>query len=347
MIKLTKGDLLKADVEALVNTVNTEGFMGKGIALQFKRAFPDNYEKYAAACKQGRVKTGEMFVTPVRRLDSGVKYIINFPTKEKWRAKSKLEYIRSGLQALLQEVAGRGIKSIAVPPLGCGLGGLPWATVKKLIEEAFEQCPEVEVLLFAPGETPAAGAMINNSPAPRFTGLWAALFKTLDRYMACSFSTELSQVEIQKLAYFLHLAGFPLPLKFTRGVYGPYCDTLRHIISQHEGHSLHGFGDGTAPVLASNIELLIDRDQINRLLESTPEMAQVVNRALAYIKGFESAYGLELLGSVHWAAAHEVAPELTAVTAFVQGWTKRKGDMFTDEHISIAFEHLRKNGLID
>jgi O-acetyl-ADP-ribose deacetylase (regulator of RNase III) len=142
MIHITEGNLLQAQAEALVNTVNCVGYMGKGIALQFKQAFPANFREYEAACKAEQVQPGRMLIHDNGRLALPY-YIINFPTKRHWRAKSRLEDIRSGLDALVDDVRRLGIRSIAVPPLGCGLGGLDWDDVRPLIEQAFAALPDV------------------------------------------------------------------------------------------------------------------------------------------------------------------------------------------------------------
>src|SRR5438094_1382872 len=135
MIKYKKGDILQEDAEALVNTVNCVGVMGRGIALQFKNAFPENFKAYAAACKQGEVEPGRMFVFETGQL-TPQRYIINFPTKRHWRGKSRLEDIEAGLAALAKLIRSKPIRSIALPPLGSGLGGLEWATVRPRIEAA-------------------------------------------------------------------------------------------------------------------------------------------------------------------------------------------------------------------
>lgn len=156
MIKLAQGNLLEADMEALVNAVNCVGVMGKGIALQFKQAFRDNFQAYASACRKGKVKPGRMFTFATNRIINP-KYVINFPTKRHWREKSRLEYIEKGLSALVVEVHELGIGSIAIPPLGCGHGGLRWSEVKKLVEGAFDQLPDVQVLFFEPKGAPNGG----------------------------------------------------------------------------------------------------------------------------------------------------------------------------------------------
>jgi O-acetyl-ADP-ribose deacetylase (regulator of RNase III) len=143
------GNLLDADVKALVNTVNTVGVMGKGLAFQFKRRFPSNYEVYAGACRRGEVQVGRMLVVETVR-HTAPRFIINFPTKKHWRDPSRLEYVHAGLIALVSEVRTRGIQSIAIPPLGCGNGGLAWSEVRPLIDRAVIELPGVRVLVFSP-----------------------------------------------------------------------------------------------------------------------------------------------------------------------------------------------------
>src|SRR6266478_3853889 len=158
MIHNASGNLLQAETEALVNTVNCVGFMGKGIALQFKQAWPENFEAYAKACKAGEVRPGRMFIWETGRMINP-KFIINFPTKRDWRGKSRIEDIKSGLRALIADVRRLGIRTIAVPPLGCGNGGLDWRDVRPLIKEAFADVPDVNVQLYSPDGAPDAKAM--------------------------------------------------------------------------------------------------------------------------------------------------------------------------------------------
>lgn len=149
MIRFTQGNLLEAPVEALVNAVNTVGVMGKGIALMFKERFPENFAAYQVACNAGKVEVGKMFVTEVEELD-GLRWIINFPTKKHWRNPTKLEWIETGLESLREEIRSLGIRSLALPPLGCGNGGLEWPLVRPLIETALADLDEVEVVVYEP-----------------------------------------------------------------------------------------------------------------------------------------------------------------------------------------------------
>lgn len=344
MIIEAHGNLLGAPVEALVNTVNTEGVMGKGIALQFKNAYPGMFKDYAAAAKRGEVELGQMNVWPTQALD-GPQYIINFPTKAHWRAKSRLKDIDSGLQALIRVVRDLGISSIAIPPLGCGNGGLNWTDVEPRIRAAFNTLPEVDVQVFPPGDTPAAGEMRVNTPKPKWTTGRAALVGIIDRYTRQAFNAP-SLIETQKLMYFMQIAGEPLRLDFQANRYGPYADNLRHVLAQIEGHYLTGYGDGSANVLDAVPLALVDgaTGEAEVLLTEHPETKSRMEQVLELAEGFESAYGMELLATVHWIATR--APGGTsdeAVAAKVAEWSLRKARMFTPKHVETALIALRSH----
>ena len=264
MLTIVEGNLLHADAEAVVNTVNCVGFMGKGIALQFKQAFPANYKFYAQECERGLVVPGKMTI-----YDNGAirkpHFIINFPTKRHWRGNSRLSDIESGLQALIADVKRLGIKSIAVPPLGCGLGGLEWGVVRQMIEEAFRSLPEVSVLLYALKGAPKAVDMPIRTVRPRMTSAKALFIKLMDIYAALNYSRSL--LEIQKLAYFLQGAGQPLRLNYERGHYGPYAPNLNKVLETMEGHFIRGYGDSQKP--GAEISLMPGAvEEAERFLES-------------------------------------------------------------------------------
>ncbi len=152
MIEFRRGDIIGEDAEALVNTVNCVGVMGKGVALQFKAAFPANFREYAAACRRGEVMPGKVFVHETGQL-TNPRFIINFPTKRHWRGKSRIEDIEAGLRSLRHEIEARGIKSVAIPALGCGLGGLRWTEVRPPLEQTLGPLNDVRVVVFEPGES--------------------------------------------------------------------------------------------------------------------------------------------------------------------------------------------------
>src|SRR4051794_24113842 len=243
MIHLAHGDILKQEAEALVNTVNCMGVMGRGIALQFRRAFEDNYEAYRKAAKSREIRPGRMFVFERSALDLP-RRIINFPTKRHWKGKSRIEDIEAGLVDLVQVIREKGMRSIAIPPLGCGLGGLDWAQVRPLIEAALSSVPEVEAYLFEPGKAPAATEMVNRTRRPRLTTARAAVLGLMQNYLSGLMDVEVSLLEIHKLMYFLQVAGEPLKLNFKPAPYGPYAENLRHLLSTLESHYVYGYGEG-------------------------------------------------------------------------------------------------------
>lgn len=340
MLEAGHGNLLKAEVDALVNTVNTVGVMGKGIALQFKKAFPENYKAYEKACKAHSVEVGRMFVFNTGQLQP--RFIINFPTKKHWRSPSTLEYVDAGLEDLVRHVQRLGIRSIAIPPLGCGHGGLDWSLVRPRIEEAFSDLPEVRVVLFAPSGTPEPGSMVNRTEEPSMTPGRAALILLMSRYLETGYDYRLALVELQKLAYFLQLAGEPLRLRYDKHFYGPYADNLRHVLNHIEGHFTRGYGAGqNAP--ETPIELLpraVERAMASAA--SNHDMMARIERVARLIDGFETPFGMELLGTVHWAATHDgIDPgDLAAVTGSVQQWSRRKAHQMKPAQIEAAWRRL-------
>ncbi len=338
MIEIAKGNILRADAEALVNTVNCVGYMGKGIALQFKKAFPENFNAYKCACRAEKVVPGKMFVF-VTNSCVNPKYIINFPTKRHWRGKSRLEDINAGLRALLEEVKKRGISSVAIPPLGCGLGGLDWGMVRPRIENALAELSEVQVLLFEPAGAPEAKTMPVGTRRPRMTVARALFITLMTQYKEMAY--RLTLLEIQKLAYFLQEAGERLRLKYAPGFYGPYAHNLNKVLEIMEGHFTEGYGDTQKPDV--EIELLPGAEQkAAEFLGVHQERHARLLKVAELIEGFETPYGMELLSSVHWVASRDGNPARTPDDAICQihGWNERKRQMFRADHIRIAWERL-------
>ncbi len=345
-IHLTTGDLLKqTDVDAIVNTVNCVGVMGKGIALQFKNKWPDNFVAYQAACKAGQVRPGRMMV-----FDAGAyaqpHYIINFPTKDHWRGKSQLAFIRDGLQDLVAQVRALGIQSIAVPPLGCGNGGLNWAEVRPLIESAFAALPDVDVRLFEPGDAPAPKTMEVRTHRPKMTPGRAAILKSIETYRDLNYG--LTKIEVQKLGYFLQAAGQNLGLQFEKHLYGPYSEQLRHALNRMEGHFIVGLGDGNVD---SEIEPAPDAlAEADAFLAQNPDPAihQRLQRLHALIDGFQSPYGMELLSTVHWVAVHDERVNSAAdAHEAIEQWNARKKQLMQPTHVAAAWARLVTTGWLE
>jgi O-acetyl-ADP-ribose deacetylase (regulator of RNase III) len=347
MIEPQSGNLLTAPAEALVNTVNTEGVMGKGIALQFRQAFPPMYRAYEAACKRGEVQLGKMDVHDMGGLLGGPRWIINFPTKGHWRSKSRLADVDSGLADLVRVVRELSIQSIALPPLGCGNGGLDWDVVRPRIEAAFASLPEVRVLLYAPAGVPEAAAMPNRTKKTKMTAGQATLVMLMDRYLKGMLDPFVSLLEVHKLMYFLKAAGEPLPrLSFEKGTYGPYSKDLRHGLIRMEGHLTRGYGAGSdnpqtpLEVLPGAVKAALE------FLLGAQETRTRMDRVAKLIEGFEDTHGMELLSSVHWVMMNEpgAAENSQAAIAAVRSWSDRKKELLKAEHLQKAWRRLKEQG---
>ena len=342
MIRFTQGDILKAEAEALVNTVNCVGVMGRGIALQFKNVFPANFRAYEAACKLGEVQPGRMFVFDTGELTCP-RYIINFPTKRHWRGKSRIEDIQTGLAALVAEIRTRNIRSIAIPPLGSGLGGLDWSEVRPLIEHALAALPEVDVLVFEPGGAPADARANQSSDVPKMTAGRAALLGLMDRYLAALMDPFISLLEVHKLMYFLQAAGEPLRLRYVKAPFGPYAENLRHVLRDIEGHLISGYADG-GDMPDKQLALVPGAIQdAKSFLEAHPATHERFDRVVRLVEGFETPFGLELLATVHWVATQEQAQDHENILRATYDWGPRKRQ-FTPMQIDLAVERLRSEG---
>lgn len=340
MIELTQGDILRADVEAIVNTVNCVGVMGRGIALQFKKAWPNNFKAYATACNDKQVQPGKMFVFETGQL-ANPRYIINFPTKRHWRGASRMEDIEAGLVALVATIREKKIQSIAIPPLGSGLGGLDWQQVKQKIEQAMHALPETRILLYEPKGTPENDVIARNKAAPNMTAGRAVLIELIQRYLAGLLDPTVSLLEVHKLLYFMQEAGEPLRLKYCRAHYGPYAENLRHVLNAIEGHYISGYADGgDAP--DKPLQLVPGAaEEAKQFLEQHPQTRNRFNRVSSLVEGFESPFGLELLATVHWLCKHEHFTSTEEVIQATHAWSNRKGQ-FTPRQIELALGVLNR-----
>ena len=345
MIEFKKGNILAEDVEAVVNTVNCVGIMGRGIALQFKNSFPENFKAYAAACKKDEVQPGRMFVYDTGRL-TNPRYIINFPTKRHWKGKSRMEDIDSGLAALAVEIRARSITSIAIPPLGSGLGGLDWSKVRPRIEASLRGLDNLRVVIFEPSEANADKRANSSSDAPKMTSGRAALVELMYRYLSGLLDPFISLLEVHKLMYFLQTAHEPLRLIYTKGPYGPYAENLRHVLRAVEGHLVAGYADGgDAP--DKQLELVPGAvEDARAFLKDKSSTVSRLNKVFDLVEGFETPFGLELLSTVHWIVTHEQAETLDDLVAKTYAWNDRKRQ-FSRRQIALAAEVLAHKGWIN
>ena len=343
-IRFEHGDLLSAPAEAVVNTVNTRGVMGKGIALQVKQRWPEVDRAYRAASRRGEVTLGRMHVVERGGLGDGPRFVINFPTKDHWRSRSKLDDIGTGLVDLGAVITDLGIASIAIPPLGCGNGGLDWDDVCPMIEAALEDLVDVDILIFPPAGAPPASAMEVGTSRPPMTPTLAGLIRLLDGY--CTDVLGITDIEVQKLAYFLGVRRPALRLRFARGPYGPYCEDLHHVLQRAEGHYLKGYGDrsrrpwepGTLRVLSGAVDLADD------LVRGESVFEDDLSAVRDLVERFEGAWGLELLSTVHFVATGtDGGSDPTSVRETVKRWSSRKNRLFSPGDIAQAWEHLAEH----
>lgn len=341
MIEYIEGDMLHADVEALVNTVNCVGIMGRGIALQFKNAYPDNFIQYKQACDRGDVVPGRMFIYETGTL-TNPKYIINFPTKRHWKGKSRIEDIEAGLNELARDITARNITSIAIPPLGSGLGGLSWLKVRGLIQQKIGDVKDLRVVVYEPSDVRVA---TKSFEVPSMNPSRAITIKLIDRYLKGLMDPFVSLLEVQKLMYFIQACGEPLNLQYEKGQYGPYAPSLRHILRALEGHYIAGYGDGgdnpTKPLRLVPGAVKDANDYLHKNSLSTLTNLDKVSRL---VSGFETSFGLELLATVHWVVNTEHVRSEKDLVMKVYGWNKRK-QRFSRYQILQAHGQLQSKGL--
>ena len=337
-VHLRTGNIIEDDAEALVNTVNCVGFMGRGVALQFRKAFPANNRAYVRACRMNELCPGSVFVFETGAL-TGPKYVINFPTKRHWREKSRVADIDAGLVALVGAIRERGIRSLAVPPLGCGLGGLEWKVIRPRIEQALAALPDLDVRLYEPSGSPAPDTMPIGTARPTMTMSRALMISLMHEYSRWSY--RLTLLEVQKLAYFLQESGEPLRLRYEAGLYGPYAHNLNMLLEVMEGYFTSGYGDSQRPDVEIHV-LPGAVEEARNYYSGTRDHEKRVQRVANLIEGFQTPHGMELLASVHWVATH-YAPAATSIRetiVAVRGWNERKRQMFPEEHLRVAWNRL-------
>lgn len=343
-IRTKTGDMFAEPVEALVNTVNCVGVMGKGVALEFKNRWPANFRAYKLLCDAKGLKPGQMFVFDTKELfiSEGPRYLINFPTKAHWRSKSKIEYIEDGLDALVEAIREYGITSIAIPPLGCGNGGLDWADVRPVIETKLSVLDNVDVVLFAPKH--AADAPEHAHSNLSMTYPRAILLKALND-LEYYFDGSFDRISLQKIAYFLQALGVDFKLKFSRNLHGPYSETLKLAYVAMERHgTIDGFLSGERQSHVTPSGCAVANEFLDQFETSAND---TIDRLSKLVQGYESPYGLELLSSVHWLAHHEGHFPVEKIVQEMLGWSEAKRNKFSEDAIRAAYDRLKEDGLLN
>lgn len=338
MITYSQGNILESEAEALVNTVNCVGVMGRGVALQFKEAYPENAVYYTKACERGGVKPGRMLVFDMERLFPP-RYIVNFPTKRHWRANSRIEDIEAGLADLVRVVNEIGIRSIAIPPLGSGLGRLDWGQVQPLIEQAAAQLPDVDVRVYLPRPTMVGLPVATTEHPPRMTAARAALITLMERYLGALMDSVITVLEVHKLLYFLQEAGEPLRLRFVKAPHGPYAENLYHVLRDMNSHYIdvdqHALNtpDTVVHILPGAVE-----DAAAHMGGSSDTLRRA-ERVIELVQGYETPFGLELLASVHWLMKKHGVREHHEIIDSLYNWAPSKRS-FSESQIETVVNRL-------
>ncbi len=342
MVHFIEGNILESPAQALVNTVNTVGVMGKGIALQFKTQFPKNYKVYKDACKNNELKIGELLVTEDENLLSGKKYIVNFPTKTHWRKPSEYSYINLGLKALVQWIITNEIESIAIPPLGAGNGGLDWHKVRNIMVHYLSDIP-ADIFLYEPN---VHIKEILKKERVKLTPARAMLLSVL--YDLVRNGEFVSEFASEKIAYFLQRLGGEdvFKLDYKPNFYGPYSGKVRHVLYFMNGSYIMGYNSKDKKPF-EQLSLIMDSEKEVLEYLNKPEnqkYIEIVNKAKSLLNGFYSSFGLELLSTIDFIQSQNNITSIDDIKLAISNWSERKSDLFSnDKYIKIAVNHLGKH----
>ncbi len=340
MIHYLKGNLLDSKAEALVNTVNTVGVMGKGVALQFKQQFPENAKAYTKASKDGTIDIGNLLVTKDTSLHSGEKIIINFPTKTEWRKPSEYSYIEKGLQDLIYIIKERNIRSIALPPLGAGNGGLNWVRVKQILEHYLSSLDNVDIYIYEP--TTEIQEILRKERA-KLTPARAMLLDVL--YDLVKNGEFVSEFAAEKIAYFLQRFGAKeiFKLEYKPNFYGPYSGKVKHVLYYLNGSYITGYSSkdkkpfeelGIIPDAESDVtSYLQEKENLN--------FKTIADKTKSFLSGFYSQFGLELLSTIDFIITENKVQSFEEIKSYL--WSDRKRTLFNNQKfIQIAVSRIKK-----
>jgi len=344
-----KGNILESPAYALVNTVNTEGVMGKGLALQFKEAYPLNYKLYRQECKSGALDVGKMFVCEDISDTYGKHLIINFPTKRSWRRPSEYSYIEAGLQALKTEIEHRNIKSLAIPPLGSCNGGLQWERVKTMIEQVLSNV-DCEIYIYEPSQA------IEEKMKQERVKLTPARAMLLD--VLCDIVSQgefVSEFEAEKVAYFLQRFGATdvFKLKYSKAKYGPYSGKVKYVLHYLNGSYLKGMSDLNNrpfdPIWITSDTAPAAKNYLDK--PGNERYKDIADITKEFLSGFASAYGIEILSTIDFILQNDKVLRnwrnmdrqvvIDTIINDLNAWNERKQRMFNNKrNVELAFNHL-------
>lgn len=340
MIQYLTGNLFDSKADALVNTVNTVGVMGKGIALQFKKLFPNNFKSYKDICDKKEFNVGELFITQDQNVITGEKIIINFPTKKHWKSPSEYSYIESGLVELIKVIKEKNIKSIAVPPLGSGNGGLQWYKVKEIINAKLSDVEDCEIYVYEPNDQVKE---VLKKERVRLTPARAMLlFMLFELVKNGEFVSEFAS---EKLCYFLQRFGAKkhFNLTYSANFYGPYSGKVKHVLNYLNGSYIMGYaGKDKKPFEQLNLVVDSEKDVVD-YINANIELKDIVLNTNKFLTGFYSSFALELLSTVDYISQENNITDKDSIKEKLYNWSDRKKTLFSDDrYIDISINQLKK-----
>ena len=339
MLRFEKENILNVRAEALVNSVNLKGVMGKGVALAFKNTFPENFRLYKEACDSGKIGIGKIFVTETGELFP--KYIINFPTKNDWKHPSKYEYIEEGLKDLVRWLKENKIKSIGIPPLGSGNGRLEWQKVKQIITDYLSEFSNLIDIIIIEPDSKFDVVKLKPRKEISLTPARAMLLYLMNKYRILGY--EINFLVVQKLAYFLQRFNEPLKLKFEKGFYGPFANNLMYVLD-YLNNSYISFNHDHKNKPTTIIRLKNDKtEEVENYVnnELTNEQINRLNKVLELVNGFETPFGLELLGTIdfiQYQRKDDLAKE--EILSDIKSWTQRKEKLIKPAYVAASKKRL-------
>lgn len=343
MIKYVTGNILESSAQALVNTVNTVGVMGKGIALQFKKAFPSNYKAYVEACKENKIGIGKLFVTKDTNLNSGEKIIVNFPTKKSWKKPSEYSYIEVGLDDLVRIIEKYQIKSIALPPLGAGNGGLKWEQVKKIIDRKLEHL-DIDIYVYEP-----TAHIVEHLRKERVKLTEARALLLYVLYDLVRHGEYVSEFSSEKVCYFLQKFGAKkyFNLTFEPNFYGPYSGKVRFLLNALNGSYIMGYSDMSKKPFAPLTLVADGYGTVKDYVENSSELLAIAQKTINFLNGFYSDFALELLSSIDYIANQQKTFEKQVISQKLDEWSTRKHSMFSNpKYIDLSMKHLQNSAYL-
>jgi O-acetyl-ADP-ribose deacetylase (regulator of RNase III) len=343
MIQYITGNILESSAQAIINTVNTDGIMGKGIALQFKNSFPNNYKAYKDACKNDTIDIGKLFVFREGNLTIGEKTIINFPTKKSWRKPSEYSYIEKGLDDLISIVNAHNITSIGIPPLGAGNGGLEWEQVKKIIEQKLNHL-NIDIYIYEP--TIQIKEYLKQERVKLTNARALLLYLLFDLVKNGEYVSEFSS---EKICYFLQRFGAKkyFKLEFEPNFYGPYSGKVRYVLNALNGSYIMGFSDMNKKPFEPLTLIADGYETVKMHIENNAELTEIAQKTIAFLTGFYSDFALELFSSIDYLSLKNNTINKEIISKQLEAWSDRKRTLFSNsKYIDISINHIQKTSFV-